>query len=622
MKGASALRYMFTYLKPYRLAAVIALILMLVELVVELWHPVLMARIINEGIMTRDTAAVWRIGAMMAGIALLGFVSGIINSYYAAHVSQGYGYDVRAKLFAKVQAFPFTVFNRFPAATLMTRMTSDVGQLQNAIFMALRIMMRAPLMMIGGLIMALTINLKLGLILTVLTPVLFGLLVWMMSRGFKLFQAVQERLDRTNGLLRENLLGMRLIKAMVRYAHERLRFTRANEDLMNRTISAIRLIELTVPALLMLMNISILFLLWYGSIEVQAGSADVGEIVAVVNYATRIMGAFSVLSWIVTGLARAKASADRVSEVLRTDAAEAAAGVEAAYGTGGDRRVNRSRQGGDSVSEKPASDPAAHGHSGGGTAAAPAVQTGAAIAFEHVSFRYPGMAEPALTDVSFTIRPGQTAAILGATGSGKSSLVQLLPRLYDPESGAVRLDGRDVREIDPAVLRGEIGYVPQEAVLFSGTIRANLLMGKEDADAEAIVAAARDAQIHETIMRLPEQYETLLGQKGVNLSGGQKQRLSVARALIRKPRVLLLDDSTSALDVKTEAALLAALKAYRCTTLLITQKISTAIAADVILILEDGRLHAMGTHDELLRQSPLYARIVRSQFGEEAASDG
>jgi len=247
---------------------------------------------------------------------------------------------------------------------------------------------------------------------------------------------------------------------------------------------------------------------------------------------------------------------------------------------------------------------------------------GAEIAFENVTFRYPGMNDPALERLTFTIRPGQMAAILGATGSGKSSLIQLIPRLFDPDEGVVRIDGRDVRACDPEWLRAQIGYAPQEAVLFSGTVRENLLWGKEDAGREEIVEAARAAQIHETIMRLPEQYETVLGQKGVNLSGGQKQRLSVARALIRKPRVLLLDDSTSALDAKTEAALLDALKAYRCTILLVTQKISAALRADVILILEDGRLHAFGTHEELLRTSPLYARIIRSQHGEEAASHG
>jgi len=580
------MRNVFKFLKPYRLAAAAALALMLVELVVELWHPLLMAKVINEGIMTKDKDAILLWGGVMALVALFGFLSGIVNSYLAAHVSQGFGFDIRHALFEKVQTLTFATFNKYPAATLLTRMTGDVTQLQNVVFMGLRIMMRAPLLMIGGLVMALTINVKLALVLVILTPLLFGMLVWMMNRGFALFQAVQERLDRTNGLLRENLLGMRLIKALVRYRHERARFEQANEDLMTRTISAIRLIELTVPALLMVMNLSILFLLWFGSFEVSSGRANVGEIVAVVNYATRITGAFSVISWIVTGLARAKASAARVTEVL----AESSTGEAALGGTG--RRTG----------EEPAG--------------------GAALAFEGVSFRYPDSPDSVLSDLTVRIEPGETVAILGATGSGKSSLFQLIPRLYDPDEGVIRFDGQDTRTMGPEALRSQIGYVPQETVLFSGTVRSNLLWGKEDAPDGSIVLAAQHAQIHDTIMRLPDQYETMLGQKGVNLSGGQKQRLSVARALLRNPRLLLLDDSTSALDTKTEAAMLRALKQYGATTLIITQKIATAIEADRVLILEDGRLHDYGTHAELLARSLLYRRIVQSQFGEEAVRRG
>lgn len=580
------MRLVLSYMKPYRLAAVVALALMLVELAVELWHPILMARIINEGILERDSAQIIRLGIMMAVVALLGFAAGIVNSFYAAHVSQGLGFDLRKVLWGKVQSFPFAQFNRFPAATLITRMTSDVTQLQNLVFMGLRIMMRAPLMMVGGLIMALTINVKLGLILIVVTPLMFGLLVGMMNRGFILFRDVQEKLDRTNAVLRENLLGMRLIKALVQYGHEHKRFTRANDELADRTIRAIRLAELTVPALLFVMNISVLFILWFGSRQVIGGRADVGEIVAVVNYATRITGAFSVISFIMTGLSRAKASAGRISEVLRSEEDDA----ETVHAE--DRRNGLGKEEG-----------------------IPA----AAVTFECVTFRYPDTPDAVLSNISFDVAPGEKVAILGATGSGKSSLFQLLPRLYDPESGTVRIDGWDIRAMDPERLRGQIGYVPQEAVLFTGTVRDNLLWGKEDASLEEVMGAARHAQIHDSIMRLPAQYETMLAQKGVNLSGGQKQRLSVARALIRRPRLLLLDDSTSALDMRTEAALLAALKHYSCTTLIITQKISTAMEADKILILQDGRLQDQGSHSELMAGSALYRQIIYSQFGEETA---
>ncbi len=607
------MRHILHYLKPYRFAAAAALALMLVELVVELWHPLLMAKVINEGIMAEDKEAILLWGAVMAVVALFGFISGIVNSYLAAHVSQGFGYDIRNALFEKVQALTFAAFNRYPAATLLTRMTGDVTQLQNVVFMGLRIMMRAPLLMIGGLVMALTINVKLALVLVILTPLLFGMLVWMMRRGFALFQAVQERLDRTNGLLRENLLGMRLIKALVRGRHERERFERANEDLMTRTISAIRLIELTVPALLMVMNLSILFLLWFGSVEVTAERANVGEIVAVVNYATRIIGAFSVISWIVTGLSRAKASATRVSQVLE----ESSTGEAARAGAWGEPAEDS-----DTAASAALAASAPSAASAASAQTADAARLGAAIAFERVSFRYPDSPDKVLIDLTVRIEPGQTAAILGATGSGKSSLFQLIPRLYDPEEGVIRMDGQDIRAMDPAKLRSQIGYVPQETVLFSGTVKSNLLWGKEDAPDSSIVTAAQNAQIHETIMRLPQQYETMLGQKGVNLSGGQKQRLSVARALLRNPRLLLLDDSTSALDTMTEAAMLRALKQYGATTLIITQKIATAMEADTVLILEEGRLHDQGTHAELLARSLLYRRIVQSQFGEEAVRRG
>lgn len=636
---------MLRHLKPYRLAAGIALILMLAELVVELWHPVLMARIIDEGILVGDTVAVLRIGAWMTCLALLGFAAGIVNSFFAARVSQGFAHDVRAAMYMRVQGFPYAVFDRFTAATLMNRITSDVTQVQNAVFMGLRVMLRAPLLMVGGLVMALVMNVRLGMILLLISPVLFAVLVWMMSRGFRLFRAVQARLDRTNGLLRENLVGMRLIRLMVRYERERERFTEANADLMARTISAIRVVDLTVPALLMVMNIGILLLLWLGGGEVQAGRAEVGGIVAVVNYAMRIMAAFSMLSWIVTSLARARASAGRIAEVLLTEAREAAVPESAPDAAVAGRQADAVKRGaaGRAADGGPQDAPARAGDGGRGADAQAAAEAagartsagaadraafavprdeGAEVVFENVTFRYPGMNIPALAHVSFTIRAGQTVAILGATGSGKSTLLQLILRLFDPDEGAVRIDGRDVRSLDPERLRAQIGYVPQEVVLFSGTVRENLLWGKEDATREEIVEAARAAQIHETIMRLPEQYETALGQKGVNLSGGQRQRLAVARALIRRPRLLLLDDSTSALDAKTEAALLDALRSYRCTKLVATQKISAAAGADAILILEDGRLHAFGTHEELLRTSPLYARIVSSQYGEEAARHG
>ncbi|CAM4283935.1 ABC transporter ATP-binding protein [Paenibacillus tarimensis] len=574
------MRHVLTYLKPYRAAAAAALLLMLVELVVELWHPLLMARVINEGILERDTAAVLQIGGVMAAIALIGFVSGIINSYLAAHVSQNLGFDIRKAMFVRVQRMSYAVYNRFAESSLITRLTGDVTQIQNVVFMGLRIMMRAPLLMIGGLVMALSVNLRLGLILVIVTPVLFGLLIWMMNKSFKLFRLVQDRLDKTNGILRENLLGMRLIRTLVRSSHETARFTEVSDDLRHQTSRALRLIELVVPVMLLVMNLCILLILWLGSFEVAAGGANVGEIVAIINYATRITGAFSVVSFVMSGLSRARASGGRIEEVLRAEDKEPGSGNYVSAST-----------------------------------------TGAAeIEFDQVTFRYPGMSAPALHNVSFRIKPGSMAAILGATGSGKSTMFQMLPRLYEPEAGTVRLDGTDLRGWRTEELRNQIGYVPQEVMLISGTVRENLLWGRQDAAAEEIMQAAQDAQIHETLMRLPDQYDTVIGQKGVNLSGGQKQRLSVARALLRRPRVMLLDDSTSALDVKTEARLLEALGRYDCTIMIVTQKISAAMKADTIILMEDGSVQDQGSHWELMERSALYRSIVSSQ--QEEASHG
>jgi len=568
-----------SFMKPYRKSAILALLLMLGELVVELWHPLLMAKVIDEGILTGDTGAILRWGGLMTLVALGGFAAGIINSYYSAHVSQGIGYDIRGELFEKVQAFSFSNFNLFQPSTLITRMTNDITQIQNLVFMSLRIMLRAPLMMVGGVVLAFTINARLALVLVIVTPVLLAMLLWLMTRGFHLFRSVQERLDRTNNVLRENLLGMRVIKAFVRFGHEIRRFTDANGELRDRTMSALRFMELGVPMLLLVMNLSLIVILWYGGRQVTGHAANVGEVVAVVNYATRITASFTVISWIVSSIARARASALRVVEVLET-------GIDLESSADADPSIRITR---------------------------------GEVEFDRVGFRYPGAAGPLLEDVSFKAEAGTTVALLGATGSGKSSLFQLIPRLYDVTEGHVRIDGHDVRDMKLETLRESIGYVPQEAVLFTGTVKENLLWGKEDATMEEIVEAAKAAQIHDTIDKLPLKYDTRLGQQGVNLSGGQKQRLSIARALIRRPRILLFDDSTSALDAKTEARLLAALRRYPCTILMITQKISTAMGADRILILEDGRLLAQGDHETLLHRSPLYRRIIESQSGRELA---
>lgn len=567
----------FSFLKPYRVAMGVAWTLMLVELSVELFHPLLMAKIIDDGIMQKDLGVVIKWGVVMVVMSLAAFFSGVTNSFYASHVSQSFGYDVRQSLFEKVQSFSFANLNKFATSSLITRMTNDVRQIQNTIFMGLRIMLRAPLLVIGGVIMAFIVNAKLALIFAVCVPILVFFFVWIMRKGGSLFSSVQEKLDRVNNVMQENLAGMRLIKAFLRWKHEIKRFTKENKNLMDRTVTALRVIETTLPVLLLVMNLGIMAILWFGNLEVIANRVQVGELVAIINYAFRITGAIGMFSFIIMAFSRAKASASRISDVLETE-------VDLSDTENMDRSI-RMKKG--------------------------------KLEFQNVSFKYPKTHLPVLNNISFVVNPGETVAILGATGSGKSSLFNLIPRLYDVHEGKVLVDNADLTNMQLEMLRKQIGFVPQEALLFTGTVRDNIAWGKEDATMDEIITAAKDAQIHETILKLPKQYDTKIGQKGVNLSGGQKQRISIARALVRKPKILLLDDSTSALDLKTEGKLLESLRTYTCTTLIITQKITTAMESDKILLLEDGELLTEGKHEDLLHTSELYQKIFLSQFGEE-----
>lgn len=564
-------------LQPYRISVMIALTLMLVELTVELLHPLLMAKIIDDGILKEDMDVVMVWGAIMVGISLLAFASGMINSFYAAHVSQGFGFDLRKQLFVKVQSFTFEKLSKFPAASLVTRMTNDITQLQNTLFMGLRIMLRAPLLIIGSVIMSFFVNAQIAMIFAIVIPLVIVVLVWIMKKGSKMFHYVQSKLDQVNDVLRENLIGMRLIKAYVRREHEVDRFKEASSSLKDNTVKALRMIETSMPILLLIMNLGILLILWIGQAQVTGGDVQVGEVVAIVNYGLRVTSALSMFSFIIMFLSRSRASASRILEVL-------------------------------DVEEEVKHEGEVSGISDG------------KVIFDDVSFSYPGTEETVLREISFTANAGETIAVMGGTGSGKSTLFQLIPRLYEVNSGTIYIDDQPINTLDMEFLRNQIGLVPQEAVLFSGEIENNIAWGNSHARDEQIISAAKAAQIHETIEKLPKKYKTKIGQKGVNLSGGQKQRLSVARALVRKPKILLLDDSTSALDVKTEKKLLDALESYSCTTMLITQKISTAKLADKILLLDEGRLIAEGTHQDLLKNSPLYQKISQSQMKGEMAS--
>jgi len=573
-------RRVLLYLRPYRKWMALAWLFMLTELTIELWQPLLMGKIIDDGVMKRDVTAIFTWGAVMLGASLLAFVAGIANSFAAAYVGQEYGFMLRTTLFAKIQSFSLACIEQLSAASLITRMTNDVTQVQNMLFMSLRIALRAPLLVVFGVAMAFVVHSRLALILAVAVPLSAAFLLWVMKKAVSSFSAVQRALDRVNGVMRENLAGMRLIKAWMRGGYEQERFTAANDALMRQTMSVLRLVETIAPVLLFVMNAAIVAILFFGRLDIESGTASVGEVVAVVNYATRATAALSLFTFITMALSRARASAARLAELLDAPTEQ----TEASETDG--LTIRRGE-----------------------------------IRFERVSFRYPNSKHDALSDVSFVIRPQETAAILGMTGSGKSTLLQLIPRLYEPSAGRVLIDGIDVREFSAKQLRTAVRFVPQEVLLFSGTIADNLRFGHTSATAEEMMQAATDAQIHETIAQFPDGYDAVVGQKGVNLSGGQKQRLSIARALVGDPSILLLDDSTSALDAATEAKLLAALRRYACTTVMVTQKVSTAMAADTILLLEDGRLIAQGSHEQLLATSERYRRIVATQEGKKGQSN-
>lgn len=552
---------------------IIAFSLMLIELSVELIQPLFIAKIIDDGIVARDTNVIIIWGAGMMGLAFAAFFSGAINSYFAAHAAQSFAFDLRKALFKQVQNFSMATFLRFPTAGLITRLTSDVTMVQNVLFMSLRIMMRAPLLVIGSLVMAFIVNVKLALYLVIGAPILLVFLVYMSRKGVRYFARIQRRLDGVNRIIQENLQAVRLIKAYLRGMYEASRFSKVADLLRSDTVRAMRLMEFILPVLLLIMNGSLMAVLWFGAIEVQNGGAKVGELVAVVNYAMRMTGAFSMFAFIISAFSRAKASADRMEEVLlaNEDLEE--------YDT--DSQAPRTLKGD--------------------------------LRFDNVSFHYPGKDEPILDHVSFHVKPGEKLAIMGATGSGKSTLLNLIPRIFDATGGEVYVDGKAVHDWPLKDLRDTIGLVPQQSILFTGSIFENLSWGDSDASTIELENAAKKAQIHESIDLFPNKYETRVGQKGVNLSGGQKQRLSIARALVREPSILILDDSTSALDVKTETALWTALEKERATMLVVTQKISTAQGADKILLLDDGRVVGYGTHQDLMKQSALYLKIQQSQ---------
>lgn len=578
------MKRLWEYLKPYKRLAILAPILMLLEVGAELALPKLMTFMINQGVGTRNTAIITKTGIEMLVIAIIGIIGGIGCLICATLVSQRTGADLRRAAFEKIQEFSFHNIDTFSTPSLITRLTNDITQIQLVIMICLRMLVRSPLLCVGSIIMAFSINAKIaGMFLIVV--VLLAVAVYLILRvAIPKFKLVQEKLDKVNTVMRECLAGIRVVKAFVRHDYEVEKFNEVNQDYKETTVSAFRMMLLMSPVMMILVNGTIIGILWFGGLQTQAGSMRVEEIMACITYLMQMMMAAMLLAMNFMFISRAKISTDRLEEILDTVV--------------------------DIADPKEPKQPArAEGR----------------VEYRHVSYRYKlGSGDPVLDDISFTAEPGQTVGILGETGSGKSTLVNLLPRLYDVTDGQILVDGIDVRDYAIHDLRKRVAVVLQETILFSGTIRENIKWGKPDATDEEIIAAAKAAQAHDFIMELPNQYDTELGQRGVNVSGGQKQRISIARALIQNPNIIIFDDSTSAVDSLTEKRIRQAMKTSHsgCTKFIIAQRISSVRDADKILVLGGGKIVAEGNHKYLMETSKEYQEILASQMKKGVMADG
>ncbi len=566
---------MYPYIKKYQKDIAFSLVFLLLESLAEMAYPNLMAKIVGWGIASGDVFYISQIGLVMVGIAMLALISGIGNARYSARTGVGVASDLRQVLFDKVQTFSFENIDAFSVGSLTTRLTNDITQMQNAIMAGMRILVRGPILLCFSLIMAIRINLELSLILAVVMPVLVIALTMIIYLAVPLFRQMQRNLDELNSNVQENLTNVRVVKSFVREAFEIEKFEAANHHLLDSSIKAMNIVILNMPLLMFMMNAAIVAVVYFGGNMVLTGITDIAQITAFINYIFIVLMSLMMLSLMLIMLARSSASYKRICEVL-------------------DMRVDLfDRQGAESIE----------------------VVNGEVV-FEHVAFRYAGSSvDYILKDIDFTVKPGEVIAIIGSTGAGKSSLVQLLPRLYDVAEGKILLDGRDIAKYTLTSLRKNIGMVLQKNTLFSGTIRENLKWGYTDATETEIISAAKVAQAHDFISSFPEGYDTYLEQGGSNLSGGQKQRLCIARAILKKPAVLILDDSTSAVDTVTERKIRGGLTEVlnNTTIFIIAQRISSVRDVNKILVLSEGKIMASGTHDELMKNSLEYQEIYYSQ---------
>lgn len=566
------------FLKPYRLQIALVMALVLLQALANLYLPDLNANIINDGVAKGDTAFIMREGAVMLGVALVLGVISIASVYWGARTAMAFGRDLRHAIFRTVQSFSLAEMNHFGAPSLITRTTNDVQQIQMLVVMGLNVMLMAPFMAVGGVIMAIRQDAPLSLIIAVVIPLLAVVLGFLARNAMPLFKTMQRRVDRVNQVMREKLAGVRVIRAFVRTRYEEERFDVANRELSETMLAVGRLFALMMPAVMAIMNLTLVATMWFGGLRIDSGAMPIGNLTAFLTYIMQILMSVMMAAFMFVMVPRAAASAERINEVLDTSSGLADPSEPVVPPT--DRGV---------------------------------------VEFRDVEFRYPGAEEPVLAGVSFTAEPGKTTAIVGSTGSGKSTLVNLIPRFYDVTGGRLLVDGVDVRDMAQTELWRRIGFIPQKAFLFSGTVASNLRYGREDASDEELWHALEIAQGKGFVAALEGGLEAPITQGGTNVSGGQRQRLAIARALVKRPSVYVFDDSFSALDFKTDAALRAALDrdTADATVIIVAQRVSTIMHADLIVVLEEGRVVGMGTHDQLLGCCPTYGEIVSSQMTEE-----
>ncbi len=567
----------FPFFRKYRKALLLAPALVVIDVICEIVQPELMSEIVDNGVMHKSMTSILHTGGLMVGLSLVAIAANVGNIYFSSHASVGFAAELRKGLFNKIQEFSFSNLDKFSSASLTTRVTNDVNIIQEVVMMSLRLLIRAPLMLLFAAVIAIRINASLASIIGIAIPVLAVSIYFILRRGLPFFEKMQQRLDKVNGVIQENLVNVRVVKSFVREDFEKKKFGYTNDELKEMAVRASGMVVLIMPVMQLVMNVSIVAIVWFGGNKIMSGTLQVGQLMSFITYITQILMSLMMLSMTIMTFSRAEASSERILEVLNTE-------VDIVDSPGAKEKNLLIKKG--------------------------------KVEFRNVCFKYhPDGAEYVLKNINLIVQPGENIAIIGSTGSSKSTLVELIPRLYDVSSGQILIDDADIRDFTLLNLRTSVSLVLQQNELFSGTIKQNLKWGNVNATDNEIIAAAKDAQAHDFIMSFPEQYETVLGQSGVNISGGQKQRLCIARAILSKPAILILDDSTSAVDTATEAKIRASFSEHLkdVTTLVIGQRVSSIQAADRIIVLDNGEIIGLGSHDELVKSNAVYREIYESQ---------